>query len=80
MKYVVFLALFLPLLKADNNFCNLPIIPDNQNLFSSREYYNDSLENSLVEFLKVVKDKDSFPSEYFSKSLESNRILLNQGV
>ena len=57
--------------------------PNKQTLLeleSSREYYNDSLENSLVEFLKVVKDKDSFPSEYFSKSLESNRILLNQGV
>ena len=46
---------------------------------SSREYYNDSLKNSLVEFVEVVKSKDSFPSEYFSKSLESNRILLSQG-
>ena len=47
---------------------------------SSREYYNDSLKNSLGEFIEVVKDKDSFTSEYFSKSIESNRILLNQGV
>jgi len=57
--------------------------PNKQTLLemkSSREYYNDSLKNSLGEFVEVVKDKDSFPSEYFSKSLESNRILLSQGV
>ena len=47
---------------------------------SSREYYNDSLKNSLVEFIEIVKSKSSFPSEYFFKSVESNRILLNQGV
>jgi len=49
-------------------------------LESSREYYNDSLKNSLVEFVETVKRKDLFSSEYFSKSLESNHILLNQGV
>ena len=44
--------------------------PNKQTLLemkSSREYYNDSLKNSLGEFIEVVKDKDSFTSEYFSK-------------
>ena len=49
-------------------------------LESSREYYNDSLKNSLIEFVGTVTSMTVFPSEYFSKSLESNCILLNQGV
>jgi predicted dehydrogenase len=64
----------------ENGFFKKPNKQTLLELESSREYYNDSLKNSLVEFVKVVKDKDSFPSEYFSKSLESNHILLNQGV
>ena len=44
---------------------------------SSREYYNDSLKNSLVEFVKTVKSKDLFSFEYFDKSIFTNYILLN---
>ncbi len=63
----------------ENGFFKKPQKQTLLEMKSSREYYNDSLKNSLVEFVEVVKSKDSFPSEYFSKSLESNRILLSQG-
>tara|TARA_Y100000310_G_scaffold325672_1_gene389483 strand:+ start:1243 stop:1437 length:195 start_codon:yes stop_codon:yes gene_type:complete len=41
---------------------------------------NIGISAFTVEFVETVKSKDSFPSEYFFKSFESNRILLSQGV
>ena len=61
----------------ENGFFKKPHKQTLLELKSSREYYNDSLKTSLVEFVETAKSKDSFPSEYFSKSLESNRILLS---
>jgi len=45
---------------------------------SSRDYYNDSLEKSLEEFIRVVKKRGSFSPANFIYSMASNRILLNQ--
>jgi|TARA_Y100000034_G_scaffold11944_1_gene12478 predicted dehydrogenase len=59
------------------------IKPSKQTLLklkSSREYYNDSLKNSLVEFVEVVKEQKLWTDDYFSKSIKSNRILLNERV
>ena len=58
-----------------------PFIPFSvTKLKSSREYYNDSLKNSLVEFVKVVNEQQLWTDDYFSKSIKSNRILLNERV
>ncbi len=53
--------------------------PDKQTLLeyeSSRDYYNDSINNSLNNFLKIVEIGGRFPLDSFSKSVYSNRILL----
>ena len=62
MKYVVFLTLLFPLLKADNNYCTLPVIPDNHTLFSSREYYNigDAISEDDQAFPHSVCHSDGY--------------------
>jgi predicted dehydrogenase len=64
----------------ENGFFKKPSKQTLLKLKSSREYYNDSLKNSLVEFVKVVKEQQLWTDDYFSKSIKSNRILLNERV
>ncbi len=47
---------------------------------SSREYYNDSMINSLKEFVTKIERDQLWSEDYFSKSIETNRILLSEGV
>jgi predicted dehydrogenase len=64
----------------ENGFFRKPNKQTLLELESSREYYNDSLKNSLTEFVEVVRRKDLWTDNYFSKSIESNRILLNERI
>ena len=44
---------------------------------SSKEYYDLSLKESLEYFINVVKEKGKFSVYDFDKSIESNKILID---
>ena len=44
---------------------------------SSREYYNDSMKNSVCSFLNVVKKSKTFPLKQYRCSLDSTKVFLS---
>mgnify|MGYP003121264347 CR=1 FL=1 len=43
---------------------------------SSREYYSESIKNSVNKFIKTIREKTYFNLNHFEKSIYSNKILL----